>query len=193
MDYKQLENYLKNRERKVIPINGYKPAASLVPLVFNEKIHLLITKRAPHLKNHPGEYSFPGGHIEDGDNTGIETALRETEEEIGIPREQIKVIGVLDDVVSVTNFHLVPYIGIVPYLESYPFDKNEVASVHLIPLKIFLDRPKIVTYYWKGEEKPSVVYDYHDIRIFGVTAFVIKRFVEILERSEFLKTNNNLL
>jgi len=193
MDVEKLELFLKNRQRKVIPVEGYKPAASLVPLVLNGKIHLLITKRATHLKNHPGEFSFPGGHIENGDSSGLVTALRETEEEIGVSREQIRVLGALDDVVSVTKFHLVPFVGIIPYLNTYPFDKNEVASVHLIPLSSFLVQPQIVTYYWKGEEKPSVVYDYYDIRIFGVTALVIKKLVEILDKSGFLETNKELI
>lgn len=192
MHLKSLEDFLSKRKRRVIPINGYKPAASLVPLAINEKIFLLITKRAAHLKNHPGQFSFPGGHIEKNEQP-LKAALREAEEEVGISQKDIRIIGALDDVVSVTNFHLTPFVGVVPYSEHYDFDKNEVECVHLIPLSFFLNEPKTANYYWQGEAKPSFVYDYKDMRIFGVTAYVIKNFVEILKKSGFINANRPLI
>lgn len=192
MDYKLLEKFLKKRPRRTIPLNGYKPAASLVPLVFEKKIHILITKRAAHLKNHPGQFSFPGGHIEQNEHP-VKAALREAEEEIGIYQSSIKIIGLLDDVVSVTNFHLMPFVGEIPYLSEYNFDRNEVESVHLVPLKVLLTEPKKATYNWQGEEKHSIVYEYKDVHIFGVTAYVIKNLIDILNMSGFLMANEEYI
>ncbi len=193
MNFDVVEHFLKNRPRRVIPLNGYKPAASLVPIVFNKKLHLLITRRADHLKNHPGQYSFPGGHIEEGDKAPLDAALRETEEEIGVRSSDIKILGRLDDVVSVTNFHLSPFLGIVPFMEHYPFDKNEVASVHIIPLNIFSEPPRVAYYHWNGEKKKSYLYKYGEVEIFGVTAKVIHNLMNILEDSGFFNAYNDLI
>lgn len=192
INFDVLERFLKLRQRKTIPLNGYKAAASLLPLVFNDKLHILFTKRAAHLKNHPSQFSFPGGHIEHCESP-LEAAIREVEEEIGIPPKKIRIIGVLDDVVSVTNFHLIPHVGIIPYQEKYNFDKNEVESVHLVPLKVFKDEPITVPYHWQGRKTLSIVYNYGNISIFGVTAMVTKSFIEILKESGFLDINKEFI
>lgn len=193
MNYVALEDFLKKRKRKIVSIQGLKPAAGLVPLVFNNKIYMLLTKRAAHLNHHPGEISFPGGRIE-GEDVSVEvTAIRETEEEVGIKKEEIIILGAIDDVVSVTKFRLTPFVGIVPYKSHYSFDKNEVEQVYLIPISSFLVTPKVINYKWKGEDKPSYVYDYKDIRIFGVTANVIKNFITILDDSGFIELNKEFI
>lgn len=193
MNYVVLQNFLKNRKRKVVSLEGLKPAAGLVPLVFHDKIYMLLTKRALHLNHHPGEISFPGGRIESKDVSGEVTAIRETEEEVGIKKKEITILGAIDDVVSVTKFHLTPFVGVVPYKNQYSFDKNEVEQVYLIPISFFLVTPKIINYKWNGEDKPSYVYDYKDIRIFGVTAYIIKNFIAILNDSGFIEINKSFI
>ncbi len=113
-----------------------RPAAVLVPLVDHpEGMGVILTQRTDHLNKHAGQISFPGGRIEETDVNAVDTALRETEEEIGLPREQIEIVGRLDDYVTGTGFVVAPIVGLIdpPYpLEPDPF---EVADVFEVPLE----------------------------------------------------------
>lgn len=193
MNFTVLEEFLKNRERRIIPLKDYRPAAVLVPLVMKGKIHLLVTKRANHLKRHAGEVSFPGGKVEWHDESRLDTAVRETEEEVGVPLREMEVYGPLDDAVSMTGFHIMPYVGSVPYKNPYPFDRREIESLHLIPLNVFMAAPRKEIYRAGAVEHPNFVYEHDGVKIFGVTAFIIKRFVKILDKSGFFAVNKELI
>ena len=115
-------------------------AAVLVPLVtYPETTTVLLTRRTDHLSNHPGQVSFPGGHIEPSDGSPEETAIRETEEETGMERHHIEVIGRLDDYETRTGFRVTPVVAMV----TPPFDLNpdtyEVAEVFEVPLAFLLN------------------------------------------------------
>ncbi len=100
------------------PSTALRPAAVLVPLVdHNHGITVLLTQRTAHLTAHAGQISFPGGRIEAADPDEIAAALRETEEEVGLPRDRIHVIGRLDNYVTGTGFEITPIVGFVdpPY------------------------------------------------------------------------------
>src|SRR5262245_56549999 len=91
-----------------------KPAAVLVPFLEKEgETYLLFTRRTESVRDHKGQISFPGGARDPGDPSLRETALRETEEEIGVPRHAVEVLGELDDYVTVTNYMITPYVGII--------------------------------------------------------------------------------
>lgn len=122
------------------PIRPLKPAAVLVPLVDRPGgLTVLLTQRTDHLAHHAGQVSFPGGHIEPGDGGPKETALRETEEEVGIDRGRVRVIGRLDTYVTRTGFVVTPVVGIVePPFDVTP-DPHEVAEVFEVPLAFLLD------------------------------------------------------
>ena len=93
---------------------GLRDAAVLVPLVVREPgLHVLLTQRTDHLHHHPGQISFPGGRVEDGDASDVETALRETEEEIGLDRRHIEIVGRLPRYHTVTGFAISPVVGVV--------------------------------------------------------------------------------
>jgi 8-oxo-dGTP pyrophosphatase MutT (NUDIX family) len=116
------------------------PAAVLVPVVNHPgRPTLLFTQRTAHLHDHAGQISFPGGRVDDGDVDRVATALREAEEETGIDRERVQIIGRLPDFDIQTGFRVTPVVGWVqPPFELNP-DPFEVAEIFEVPLEFFLD------------------------------------------------------
>lgn len=185
--------YLKKRRRAIIQQDGYKPASVLIPITEHDRIYMILTKRSSNLNNHAGEVSFPGGRVDISDRNRLHTALRELHEEIGIPENEVNVIGILNDVVSITNFHIVPYVGVIPFFCPYNFNKSEIEKILMVPLKFFLEKPKVEIYKKGDIIRPNYIYNYKETTIFGVTAHIIKDFIEILEKSGFLKENIDLI
>jgi len=115
-------------------------AAVLVPMVAREgRISLLFTQRTPHLAAHAGQISFPGGRVESADASRVDTALRETEEEIGLAREHVQVLGTLPEYSIPSGFRITPVVGWI----NAPFDTQpdpfEVADIFEAPLEFFLE------------------------------------------------------
>ena len=116
------------------------PAATLVPLVDRPGgLTVLLTQRTDHLHDHPGQISFPGGRMEPGDDNPLATALRETEEEIGLARQFVNVIGYLDSYATGTGFLVTPVVGLVSPGFSLSLDTFEVADAFEVPLAFLLD------------------------------------------------------
>jgi 8-oxo-dGTP pyrophosphatase MutT (NUDIX family) len=116
------------------------PAAVLVPIVERpDELTLLFTERASHLKRHAGQISFPGGKMESFDAGPKEAALRESEEEIGLPREFVTVAGYLESQLILTGFCVVPVVGFVRPGFELKIDSTEVASAFEVPLRHILD------------------------------------------------------
>jgi 8-oxo-dGTP pyrophosphatase MutT (NUDIX family) len=123
-----------------LPPERARPAAVLIPLVDRPQgLTVLLTQRAAHLKNHAGQVSFPGGRLEEHDEGPLAAALRETEEEIGLTRDYVRVIGYLESHLVFTGFHVVPVVGIVRPGFSLDPDPKEVAEVFEVPLLHVLD------------------------------------------------------
>ncbi|MBM3568389.1 MAG: CoA pyrophosphatase [Alphaproteobacteria bacterium] len=123
---------------------GPKPltrAAVLVPLIQHEgDWTVLLTQRTDHLQHHAGQISFPGGRAEEGDSGPVETALRESEEEIGLDPGLVEPIGTLDTYETVTGFLVVPVVGLVRPDFRLKLDSFEVAEAFEVPLAFVLDR-----------------------------------------------------
>lgn len=118
-------------------MNGYKPAAVLVPFFHDgSEWRVVFTKRTDKVDSHKGQISFPGGGREPQDGSFSETALRETEEEIGVGRGEVELIGRLDPLITVTGYLVHPFVGIIPYPYDFELNKFEVARL----LKISLNR-----------------------------------------------------
>ena len=156
----------------------------LVPLVDRpDEPFVLFTQRTSHLAHHAGQVSFPGGHIEPQDGGPVETALRETEEEIGLDRRHVDVIGRLDTYVTRTGFVVTPVVGVV----SPPFtlrpDLNEVSEIFEVPLSFLLDRRNhqhcsadfegVTRHFW------AMPYGRH--YIWGATAGMVVDLCDVLE------------
>lgn len=114
-------------------------AAVLVPLVErSEGLHVLLTQRTAHLRDHAGQISFPGGRSEAGDADAVATALREAEEEIGLARRHVEVLGSLPEYRTVTRFAVTPVVGLVQADFSLSLDSNEVAQAFEVPLSFLM-------------------------------------------------------
>jgi len=112
-----------------------KCAAVLVPLVWQaDEWHLLYTRRTDKVESHKGQVSFPGGACDDGETTPEETALREAEEEIGIDPKDVKILGRLVNLITITYFRVTPVIGVVKWPTVFRVGEHEVARVFTIPL-----------------------------------------------------------
>lgn len=166
--------------------NPLAPAAVLIPLVvYMDRTSVLMTRRTEHLSTHPGQISFPGGHMEDVDNTPEETALRETEEEIGLNRRHINIIGRLDDYETRTGFRVTPIVAMLTppfYLTPNP---NEVAEAFEVPLAFLLDpvNHKRHSLIYEGTKREFYAIPFNQYYIWGATAGMLINLYELMENS----------
>ena len=159
------------------------PAAVLIPVVARgDGVTMLLTQRTNDLAHHPGQISFPGGHVERGDITPEETALRETEEEVGIHRRHIKIIGRLADYWTRTGFSVVPVVGVVtPPFDVKP-DPSEVAEVFEVPFDFLMD-PKNHERHsreYQGTTRHFYAMPYNEFYIWGATAGMLVDLYNVL-------------
>ncbi|HET6718456.1 MAG TPA: CoA pyrophosphatase [Rhodocyclaceae bacterium] len=153
------------------------PAAVLFPIVLREPAPtVLLTLRTSHLRDHPGQVSFPGGRVEAADASPLETALRETEEEIGLSRRHIEVVGYLPDYLTGTGFRVTPVVAWVrPPFELVP-DQFEVAEVFEVPLAFVLDEAnhQRMAIHAGGRRRDFFTMPYRERFIWGATAGMIR-------------------
>ena len=172
---------LKSRTKAVT-----KKAAVLILLYpFGHSLYTVFIKRTRYLGIHSGQISLPGGKMEKIDSEIAETALREAEEEIGIKRNDVNIIGLLSQLsIPVSNMLVFPVIGYIPYKPDFKPDLNEVEGLIETPIEEFL-RPGVVQ---KNIEKilfRKVMVPYYNIdgnHIWGATAMIISEFTELLQR-----------
>ena len=143
--------------------------------------HVLLNRRSEYVENHKGEIAFPGGAREEGDETLLDTALRETWEEMGIAQSDVTVLGELDDIVTISDFVVTPYVGEIS--GGYCFTPNaEVDAVIEAPLAALLDpgsvRDDVRMVDGKVTRRAAYAYDGHVI--WGATAMILDGFVRIL-------------
>jgi 8-oxo-dGTP pyrophosphatase MutT (NUDIX family) len=161
-----------------------RPAAVLVPVVDRpEGLGVLLTQRTQNLQNHAGQISFPGGRIEAEDRGAVATALRETEEEIGLPRDFVTVIGRLDDYITGTGFVVAPIVGLVRAPYPVAPDPAEVAEVFEVPLAHFLEpaNHKRETALFKGMQRSFYAMPYDGRYIWGATAAMLLNLYDVLK------------
>ena len=165
------------------PDDALTPAAVLTPLVDRpEGFTVLLTKRTSNLKHHPGQICFPGGQVEDGDETMISTALRETTEEIGLDGKTIQVIGRLDDCTTITGFTITPIVGIVSVPLDLHIDPHEVAFVFEVPLAFVLDpaNHRSMMHTHNGAQRISYAFPFGEHTIWGATACMLMNLYRVL-------------
>lgn len=158
-------------------------AAVLFPIVLRDSgVTVLLTQRTAHLRDHGGQISFPGGRVEVEDLSPIHTALRETEEEIGLDRERIEIIGFLPEYRTGTGFRVTPVVALVrPPFELTP-DPFEVAEVFEVPLAFLLDpgNHQRHSLHYRGALRHFFAMPYGDYFIWGATAGMIRSLTERL-------------
>ena len=165
------------------PSSALRPAAVLVPLIDRtEGMSVLLTRRTPHLSAHAGQIAFPGGRIDAGDSDAVAAALRETEEEVGLPRDHVTVIGRLDTYVTGTGFEITPVVGIVAPPFPLAAQPSEVDEVFEVPLSYVLDPGNHRRTERVFEERRRVffVLPYENRNIWGATAGMLVNLAEVL-------------
>ena len=154
---------------------GITPAAVLVPVVERPEPGVILTLRPDTMRKHPGQISFPGGRIDPGDESAVAAALREAEEEIGLPRSEVEIVGIADPYVTVTGFEVTPVVGIIPPDLALTPHPGEVAALFEAPLAYLLDpaHQKERTALWRGRERHYYEIEWQGRRIWGATAAMI--------------------
>lgn len=157
------------------------PSAVLIPLCEkNNELHVVLTKRAEHLRKHAGQISFPGGKVEQSDKGIVDTALRESYEEIGIAPKTVEVIGQLKNYETLTGYTITPIVGFIN-TTTFTLDKNEVAEVFTLPLKHFYQAQHYVDVpvLRKGKTQMVNFIAYKEYKIWGATATILKALANI--------------
>lgn len=183
LNIEELAERLSKRPRHVESEKGRMIAAVLIPLCRVEgEWHVLFTLRSAQVEHHKGQISFPGGK-RDGDEELTETALRESEEEVGIKPDTVRIVGALDDIVTITNYRVTPFVGVFPYPWDVRLSLFEIDELLLIPLKELANPASFVekTITVDGENIQIVGYLWQKHLIWGATARIFNQFLEVIE------------
>ena len=183
----QIRTTLARHSKSMASEEKFTPSAVLIPIFYkNGEPHLLLTLRTETVASHKGQISFPGGTREKGDRDLLATALRETFEEVGIRPEDVEVLGELDDLLAVTNFVVTPFVGVFPYPYDFRVSYDEIAELIEIPLSFFIDprNRRAEERLYRGRKATVYFYDYGKYTVWGVTARILKGFVDLCMPSE---------
>jgi 8-oxo-dGTP pyrophosphatase MutT (NUDIX family) len=159
------------------------PAAVLVPIVDRTEPGVILTVRTDLMRRHAGQVAFPGGRIDPDDEGPVAAALREAEEEIGLPQNQVEVIGTADRYRTITGFEVTPVLGVIPPDLPLRPQPNEVAAIFEVPLHHIL-RPEhqiVRTVEWRGRQRSYYEIEWAGQRIWGATAAMIVNLSRRLE------------
>ncbi len=161
-------------------------AAVMIPIIYREEsLSVLLTERSPDLKHHAGQISFPGGRMDPGDRNIRETALRETQEEVGIEPGDVEIVGYLDPNPTVTGYAVTPVVALVELRRELIIDPLEVKEAFEVPLPFLLDEAnqELSEREFAGVTVPIAEFNYGQYRIWGATASML------IELRKFLLKN----
>lgn len=164
---------------------GLSRAAVLLPLYDNDgDLHVLFTRRSELVEHHKGQISFPGGALDATDPDLQYTAVRETWEEIGVSMDHVDVIGQLDEMITISNFLVRPFVGRITQPGPYPFAHSEieVAEILEVPLRHLQDELNVVAELrtYQGREVTMYSYRWREHLIWGATARILRQFLDLL-------------
>jgi 8-oxo-dGTP pyrophosphatase MutT (NUDIX family) len=171
----QIEKILCQRKKEKITGENLKASAVLIPLFYNQgQYHVLFTERSDEVVFHKGQVCFPGGTQEPSDSSLLQTALRESEEEIGLEAKNIEILGELDDSLTfVTNYVISPFVALIPHPHSLKTNGREVKGAFSIPLSFLMDEANF--------KQDSYAYEYEGHIIWGATARILRQFINLLK------------
>jgi len=175
---------LAGRQRRVVVGGPLVKAAVLLPLVDRGEPFVVFAKRTDRVGTHRGQVSFPGGRVDPSDAGFLEAALRESEEEIGLPRTAVEPLGALDDTETVaTQFIITPFVGVVRAPVAWQPDGHEIEKVIEVPLAALRDLSTLrVEYRERGGVRHEILFwDYQGETIWGATARILKQYLDVLE------------
>ncbi len=179
----KLKVALLQREKLRLNDANLIPSAVLVPIYLKEgEFFILFTKRTERVRVHKGQISFPGGAYRKSDKTLLNTALRESAEEIGLEPSRVEMLGELDDTATVTSEYLIsPFVGLIPWPYKFKLDRREVEEIIEAPISALMDKNclEVVTKRMEGRELSFYYYHYQGRIIWGATAAILKQFLDI--------------
>lgn len=202
----RLEKQLNKNQSLFIGEDTAFRSAVLIPLVqVGEEWHILFEVRAFTMRKQPGDIGFPGGRIDSTDSSPLAAALRETHEELGVDPEKVKVVGKLSPYIASSSFVVYPYVAIIDYDQTiHSFNKEEVEEVFTVPVDWLLNHDpymhlvsvqptpsadfpfdKIMNgaqYQWRTRSMEEWFYEYGNYTIWGLTARILKHFIEVLKK-----------
>lgn len=152
----------------------WKPAAVLIAITDRSEPGIILTQRPDSMRSHPGQVAFPGGRVDAGDADAVAAALREANEEVGLPYDRADIVGTTDRYQTITGYHITPVIAVVP--PDLPLVGNEeVTAIFEPPLSFLLDpaNHQTVRVDWNGAERHYFELHWQDRRIWGATAAMI--------------------
>ncbi|UCF63244.1 MAG: CoA pyrophosphatase [bacterium] len=164
-----------------LSVHSVLPAAVMILFVERRDFpHLIFTKRTDTVETHKGQISFPGGVKDLQDENLLDTATRETFEEVGIQPERINILGQLDDFFTVTDFVVTPFAGYIDTEFQYKINTREVAQILEVPLSVFLQDNDFEIKKWEHQGATYDVFFYHyqNQIIWGATAYILNRFID---------------
>lgn len=192
-----IRDLLNSRPRKAIEEHGasLRRAAVLIPLFkTSSEYRVLFTKRTDTVDAHKGQISFPGGKVEDEDASPLETALREADEEIGLSRKDVTVLGRMDDARTLSSNYIVhPFVGLIPYPYDFNTSVQEVRELIEVPFQVFLsgdpagENTPVV---YEGVTYQSLAYYHRGEVIWGATARIMRNLVDLVKRKLDLPVEN---
>jgi 8-oxo-dGTP pyrophosphatase MutT (NUDIX family) len=175
---------LAGRQRRVVVGGPLVKAAVLVPIVDRGEPFLVFAKRTDRVGTHRGQISFPGGRVDPSDAGFLEAALRESEEEIGLPRAAVEPLGALDDTETVaTQFIITPFVGVVRAPVAWQPDGHEIEKIIEVPLAALRDLANLRVEYRErdGVLHEVLFWDYQGETIWGATARILKQYLDVLD------------
>jgi len=183
----ELRGLLSKRERGVVNDPAYARAAVVVPL-FNKNghCHILFTKRTHLVKHHKGQISFPGGVFDEEDGDLRRTALREAFEEIGLKENDVQIVGMLDDIVTVTGFIVTPFVGVFGYPYHFRLSQREIEELIEVPISSLQDPACFSESEVVDDERKRAVYNYqYGVHaIWGATALILRQLLQFLPAAD---------
>jgi 8-oxo-dGTP pyrophosphatase MutT (NUDIX family) len=180
----KLKEYLSQRPVEHLSEKGRVLSAVLLPLfIRQDKQYLLFTRRSQYVRYHKGEISFPGGGFDEGDVTLLNTALRESREEIGLKPEDVEILGELDDIFTkFSNYIISPFVGSIADGYDFKMSQFELDEIITIPVAALMEKGALrfePRFFENGAPLSPHVFYYQDKKITGATAAILKQFLEI--------------
>jgi 8-oxo-dGTP pyrophosphatase MutT (NUDIX family) len=184
LDRESIRRTLSQRHKVIDRFDGYTPSAVLIPLYEREgECYLVFTRRTEIVNHHKGQISFPGGGRHPEDRTLMDTAIRESWEEIGLNPQDAEVLGELDDIATyTTNFVISPFVAAIPYPYEFRASPYEVEEIIEVPLSVLLDKRNFSQEVVSLGDQLILQYFYRhgDQVIYGATARIVKQFLEVV-------------